>query len=616
MKLLLAILSNFLFLYCSADDFLSGKMTVSPNETTTYTVNWPSWGTVYENNATVTWNVTFGTVVASDKHTITIQWDDIPTWINEIGIIEVSEDLGGQFSNSTVRIQNYEEGEIRSCSNFLGPASVFINFGSGSNPGSQLPASTTSYTYNSSCAISSGQYTIVNSTVGCRSAWLGIPEDHTPGDVNGYMLMIDGDNQRGEIYREVVSGLTKAFGYEFSAYGANLTTDAGNRYERPKVKFEIRDLSDILIAESGVFDIAYDPSDPWKKVSFMFEIPETLTSFYVVLVNQNSSQNGNDFVIDDISFAPCFPPIIASFSNTLIVERESICNNGTISLFSRWPPGSVTFPNPLYKWQRSINNGATWVDITSASLSMGHTVTESAAGVYKYRVYAYESTTPSNFVVSNILTYYVMQMSVSAKTHDVYNCNGGTFTLKPEFNLLYRDPGGNLPAYVFNWTPSTNLSANNIENPTMTLPIVSPPDPNLPIPAPTTYSYNLTVTLSGNPGCTASNTQTVKHYIPRKVVVMGNAFAPSDPNPLNRIFHAMNLEDYPGSTFTVRNRWGQVVFTSQGPTANDYKWNGTYLGVAQPADVYVWTIDQKGCPGNLINGDNNSNPYGEVTLVR
>lgn len=529
------------------------------------------------------------------------------------------EDLGGQFSNSSIRIQNYEEGEIRTCSNTLGPAAVFINFGSGTNPGGQLGASTTTYTYNTSCGISSGQYTIVNSTVGCRSAWLGIPEDHTPGDVNGYMLMIDGDDQRGEIYREVVSGLTKAFGYEFSAYGANLTSETGSQYyqfERPKVKFEIRDLSDNLIAESGVFDIAYDPSNPWKKFSFMFEIPESLTSFYVVLVNQNSSSYGNDFVIDDISFAPCFPPIIASFSNTLIVVKESICNNGTINLFSRWPPGSVTFPNPRYKWQKSINNGVTWVDITSGSVSMGHTVVESAAGIYKYRVYAYESTNPSTFVVSNILNYYVMQMNVSAKIHEVYNCNANTFVLNPEYNLLYRDPEGNLPAYIFTWTPSTNLSANNIEKPTMTLPIVSAPDPNLPMPLPSTYSYNLTVTLSSDNACIASNTQTVKHYVPRKVIIMGNVFAPGAANPINRVFHARNLEDYPGSTFTVRNRWGQIVFISQGPNANDYKWDGTYLGAPQPGDVYVWTVNQTGCSGNLINGDNTSNPYGEVTLMR
>lgn len=42
MKLLLTILFSALFLNSYADDFLSGKMVVSPNETATYTINWPS----------------------------------------------------------------------------------------------------------------------------------------------------------------------------------------------------------------------------------------------------------------------------------------------------------------------------------------------------------------------------------------------------------------------------------------------------------------------------------------------------------------------------------------------------------------------------------------------
>lgn len=612
MKFLFTCMLCILSLISRADFFISGNMSVTPGATETYTANWPSWGSVYENYANVTWNVTYGTVLYSDKHTITIQWDDIPAWLNGQGTIEVYEDLGGQNGLSYVDIVNFIVGELKSCSGVLGTPAVYVDFGSGLNPGPALPSSNITYLYSATCGLQPGYYTLSNNTIGCHGNWLALPQDHTPGDVNGYMLMVDGNSDPGEVYRTIVNGLTQAFGYEFSAYIVNLSDQS--IYEQPNLQFEVYDLANNLIQQSGFFPIQYDPSNPWQRVSFMFDLPPGITSVQIVLKNDHNSPSGNDFVVDDISFAPCFPPIVASFSNSSIVQKSYTCNNGTVNLYSWWPTPAIPFSNPGFKWQRSNNNGLTWTDIPGAN-AMSFVQTENVAGIYQYRMYAYEISNPAQFVISNSITYFVQKMVVNAKTYNVFSCNPAPMQLEPDYYLQYSDPNGPALSYTFTWSPATYLSDPNIEKPMIGLPPLTPPNINAPTaPPPITYIYNLTVQNTNFTGCIASAVQTVKHYNPRRVAVP-TAFTPGAST--NNLFRPINLQDYPGGEFWVWNRWGNQVFHSTGPTLLDYSWNGTYSN-GQPADPgnYTWRVTIPGCPNNILNGAGNTNPYGNVMLIR
>lgn len=119
---------SILSFIAKADNFISGNMSVTPGAIETYTADWPSWGSVYENYANVTWTVYLGTVLSSDKHTVTIQWDNIPAWENATGSIEVYEDLGSQTGLAYVDIVNFIEGTLETCSGVLGPAAIYENF--------------------------------------------------------------------------------------------------------------------------------------------------------------------------------------------------------------------------------------------------------------------------------------------------------------------------------------------------------------------------------------------------------------------------------------------------------------------------------------------------------
>lgn len=605
-----------LLLNCSyaVANTISGNISPTPGSVETYAVSWEYWSSEIENFSEVYWEVSNGVVLYSDKHSVTIQWNQI-VWINEEGAITVYETLTGANGFLSVFLYNPVEGVSENCNGVLGPPAIFENFGTGPNPGPPYPNCT--YNYQTACGIFPGEYTRVNSTVGCRSAWLGLPVDHTPGDVNGYMLMIDGDDKRGIVFSATVSsGLTSAFKYEFSAYLANLTTIG----ERPKVKFEIWSNAGIKIAESGEFKIFFDANDPWKRISMMVDIPFGTTSLTILLANQNNDEHGNDFVVDDLSFAPCFSPIIASFSNTEYISKSYTCNNGTVNLFASWPPNSIIpFSNPRFKWQRSTDQGVTWIDIQNA-ITMTHIQTENIAGIYQYRIYAYENSNPSLYILSNTLNYFVQRMVVDTKIYDVYNCNPNAVQLNPSWYIQYTDIGATqYYSNTYNWTPSTYLSSSSVLSPTISLPALTPPNINSPSPPPpNTYNYTLTIQNTIYPGCIASNTQTVLHYNPRKVVVP-TAFTP-DGDGVNDLFRPLNLQDYPGGRFWVYNRWGNLVFYSQGPTLLNYSWDGKYSN-GQPADPgnYSWVVDIPGCANNIWNGAGGSqinNPFGNVLLIR
>ena len=62
--------------------------------------------------------------------------------------------------------------------------------------------------------------------------------------------------------------------------------------------------------------------------------------------------------------------------------------------------------------------------------------------------------------------------------------------------------------------------------------------------------------------------------------------------------------------FSIYNRWGQRVFYSEKLSE---KWDGTFMGNQQPAEVYLYRLDY-----TVSNGfqDKNYQSKGQLTLLR
>ncbi|WP_354352993.1 gliding motility-associated C-terminal domain-containing protein [Pontibacter aydingkolensis] len=117
------------------------------------------------------------------------------------------------------------------------------------------------------------------------------------------------------------------------------------------------------------------------------------------------------------------------------------------------------------------------------------------------------------------------------------------------------------------WEPAIGLSNPNVFNP------VASPDET------TTY----TVTVTTEEGCVDTDEVTVE-VIP--AITVPNAFTPNRDG-VNEIWEIENIENYPDVRVEIFNRWGNLIFTSNGYGT---PWDGTYKGEDLPVATYYYMI--------------------------
>lgn len=105
--------------------------------------------------------------------------------------------------------------------------------------------------------------------------------------------------------------------------------------------------------------------------------------------------------------------------------------------------------------------------------------------------------------------------------------------------------------------------------------------PDITVPGPGTY----TLTVDG-PCVQLVDSVTFEPDVCETVITMPNVFSPNGDG-VNDAFGPIYIGEPQGFRMEIRNRWGQVVFTS---TAVNNKWNGRADGGPVPSGTYFWTI--------------------------
>jgi gliding motility-associated-like protein len=116
--------------------------------------------------------------------------------------------------------------------------------------------------------------------------------------------------------------------------------------------------------------------------------------------------------------------------------------------------------------------------------------------------------------------------------------------------------------------------------------------------------YNLTVT--DNNGCKATESITIFPKNCYEGVYVPNAFTPNGDGK-NDVFRPLVFGNVKAYSFTVYNRFGQKIFETNNVSMG---WNGTLNGIAQPADVFVWTCTYQ------LQGSAVESKKGTVALIR
>ncbi|MEO7531346.1 MAG: hypothetical protein ABIS69_08045, partial [Sediminibacterium sp.] len=326
------------------------------------------------------------------------------------------------------------------CSGSLGDPVVNVNFGNGANPGNQLIAATTTYNFTSSTCPNDGSYTVVNNTAGCfNNSWHTVPEDHTPNDVNGYMMLVNASFSPGDFYIDTVRNLCANTTYEFAAWVLNvlLPTACSPNPISPKLIFTVETATGIVLGTYSTGDISTSASPTWKQYGLFFTTPLNTSDVVIRLTNTAPGGCGNDIALDDITFRPCGPTVtIATGNNSL--PNYDLCAGSATTLPLNASIG-IGYISPSLQWQESLDNGNTWIDITGQT-SVAYLFNKTATGNYKYRLSVAEGNNIniSNCrVASNAITITIRDIPVAVVTSNSPVCEKSTVNLAGTGGVTY-----------------------------------------------------------------------------------------------------------------------------------------------------------------------------------
>lgn len=345
--------------------------------------------------------------------------------------------------------------------------------------------------------------------------------DHTGG---GNMLVVNGSATPGvSIWCQSIN-VQPGTNYAFSAWLSTVVA------ENPAVlQFSINGqvLGDPFAASST--------SCNWEQ---FFELWDsgTNTTADICITNQNTSQSGNDFALDDISFIPfCSYTDTVNVSVSLYPEPElgpdrTICGAGPLVLDATTPEVDT------YIW----NDG----------LAQGPTLEVSTSGVYWVNVF-----TGACGGRDSVNVTFVPQPAVDLGS-DRFACIGDSVVLQV--------PGQWQSTVWHDGSTASSFTAFT--------------------------SVEAWVTV-GNGPCTASDTVSITVGGCGVVIEMPNVFTPNG-DALNGQFKPIAMEGVRSANLEVFNRWGQVVYTSK---LVNFAWDGrTGAGEPVPDGTYYWVLTYKG----------------------
>jgi len=354
----------------------------------------------------------------------------------------------------------------QTCNGALGDPVINQDFGSGQNPGVQLAQGITNMTYTPNNCPQDGFYTIANSLTAAANThpytWWNVPSDHT-GNPNGYMMIINASYAPSIFFTQAANGLCPNTYYFFSAYILNLMIPGPitAAYNHPNITFSIQTTSGQVLATLNTGIIPANNGPLWVPYGTGFTTPANVTNVVVVMTNNGLGGNGNDFILDDITFRACGPIIHEGFGSTAGPVSESLCegSNAAYTLSAQVVGNGI----PSYQWQASPN-GASWADMpgeTNSSLAIRFT--NAAAGVYQYRLGVANGSAITDIgcrVYSPPLTVYVNPLPVVPAIPDQTVCQGYPLQLTALGGATYLWTGPNIaptsqnPLVINNVTPA------------------------------------------------------------------------------------------------------------------------------------------------------------------
>ncbi|MEO8414270.1 MAG: T9SS type A sorting domain-containing protein [Ginsengibacter sp.] len=509
----------------------------------------------------------------------------------------------GTFSTPFITVNSGAASCTRSGSATYNPAGNIGNALTGcASSGSALPCSGYTYTSASGGLIPEFRYTIIKNVGDANGGncikgdWRG--QDHT-GD-GGYFMAVNGapNSSYSNIFYQIKSiPVCPGTKYEFSAWVLNIlpkSNSAAKAGSEPNISFKVITADGTqTIGTSGA--IPYTTAPTWVKVGGTFTASSTATSVDLQVVNATAVASGNDLGLDDISFSVVTSNIALTGSDGGPVVN-STCEGSSFTV--NYVVTDNTHTNTWYKWQKSTDGGATFVDSTlgvqtavyngdSFTLPLVfNKVTPNMTG-YKYRLVV----STSEAGLSNPGCTYLNEYTVL-----VNSCGALPVTLT-SFTGRYSDGGS-----ILDWQTSQEFNSDHFElfkstdgqDFSLVAKIKSAGSSNLV----TNYSYQDNSPSTGSyvyyrlKQVDANGKYAFSSIV--KLALGVNTFLSVYPNPFSNDFTASFSATKPSTaTLILHNSTGQIVYSK---TLRVNKGNNSILVNNLPSlkkGVYYMTISNE-----------------------
>ena len=179
---------------------------------------------------------------------------------------------------------------------------------------------------------SDGYYAYASFTAACfRDDWHTLTEDHTAGDVDGNMLLVNGSPNPGVFFRTTIGALKPGTTYEFGVWLMNLCkpSDKCPFPLLPNLLIRLETEDGKIVAKISTGEIVRVPAPHWTQHRAVFTTPSTLSSLTLVMADASPGGCGNDFALDDITFRECIktpPPVTKTSPKTVTAVKTPKSN--------------------------------------------------------------------------------------------------------------------------------------------------------------------------------------------------------------------------------------------------------------------------------------------------
>jgi hypothetical protein len=149
--------------------------------------------------------------------------------------------------------------------------------------------------------------------------------DHTPGDADGNMLLVNAAPHGGAFLNLPVNGLKSNTIYELGLWLMNLCkpTKKCPSVLLPSLNIRLETPEGKIVANIVTRDLPRIPQPRWYHHTVYFTTPASTSALRLVMTNHAPGGCGNDFALDDITFRECVKQPAPPPPGTTVATKQS-----------------------------------------------------------------------------------------------------------------------------------------------------------------------------------------------------------------------------------------------------------------------------------------------------